>query len=142
MFMYLHRASWHSSTTLTQVFPCFFFIFKANAMVKPAKTGQGPLLNFCVVLCIVCFVSFYVLFVSKCALYYCHRVATQLQLTNISYIIYLDVNITEIVTLVAIADVFPKHFQFVYNTSSPVGYHSDLLSSDFLKSTPVSEVAV
>jgi len=29
---------------------------------------------FCVVLCIVC----------KCVLYYCHRVATQLQLTNIS----------------------------------------------------------
>ena len=27
----------------------------------------------------------YVLFVCKCVLYYCHRVATQLQLTNISY---------------------------------------------------------
>jgi len=32
---------------------------------------------FCVVLCIVC--------VCICVLYYCHRVATQLQLTNISY---------------------------------------------------------
>jgi hypothetical protein len=41
--------------------------------------------NFCVVLCIVCFVSFSVLFVCKCVLYYCHRVATQLQLTNLSY---------------------------------------------------------
>jgi hypothetical protein len=29
-------------------------------------------------------VSFYVLFVCKCVLYNCHRVATQLQLTNIS----------------------------------------------------------
>ena len=41
--------------------------------------------NFCIVLCIVCFVSFCVLFVCKCVLYYCHQVPTQLQLTNISY---------------------------------------------------------
>jgi hypothetical protein len=41
--------------------------------------------NFCVAVCIVCFVSFCVLFVCKCVLYNCHRVATQLQLTNISY---------------------------------------------------------
>jgi len=51
--------------------------------------GHGPhsSTNFCVVLCSVCFVSFYVLFVCKCVLYYCHRVPTQLQLTNTSYII-------------------------------------------------------
>ena len=35
---------------------------------------------FCVVLCIVCFVSFSVLFVCICVLHYCHRVATELQL--------------------------------------------------------------
>jgi hypothetical protein len=39
----------------------------------------------CVVLCIVCFVTFPVLFLCICVLNYCHRVATQLQLTNISY---------------------------------------------------------
>jgi hypothetical protein len=50
---------------LTEVFPCFFLSYKANARVKPAKTGHGPhsstlvvicvvRLLFCVVLCIVC----------------------------------------------------------------------------------------
>jgi len=43
--------------------------------------------------CYVCSVSvysvfivlLYVLFVCKCVLYYCHRLSTQFQLTNISY---------------------------------------------------------
>jgi len=62
MFMYLHRASWHSSPTLTEGFPCFFLSCKANARAKPAKTGHGPHSSqMCVVLCIVCFVSFCVL---------------------------------------------------------------------------------
>jgi len=39
---------------------------------------------FCVVLRIVCFVTFPVLFVCTCVLNNCHRVATRLQL-NISY---------------------------------------------------------
>ena len=29
-------------TTLTEVFPCFFLSCKANARVKPKKTGHGP----------------------------------------------------------------------------------------------------
>jgi len=31
IFMYLHRASWLSSATLTEAFPCFFLSCKANA---------------------------------------------------------------------------------------------------------------
>jgi hypothetical protein len=74
---------------------------KANARVKLAKTVTTRTLpNFCrsmyflccdmyfiVVLCIVRFVSFSVLNVCICVLYYCHRLATKLQL-NISYHIY------------------------------------------------------
>ena len=85
--------------TLTEVFPCFFLSCKANARVKPAKTGHVPhsslflccsiyvlccSMYFCVALCTVCFVSFSVLFVYICVLNNCHRVATQFQL-NISY---------------------------------------------------------
>jgi hypothetical protein len=44
--------------TLTEIFPCFFLICKANARVKLAKTRQGQhssqLVVICVVLCIVC----------------------------------------------------------------------------------------
>ena len=82
MFMYLHRASWHSSAILTEVFPCFF----PKCQCKIRKDGARPALfpNFSVVLCIVCFMSFCVLFVCKCVLHYCHRVATQLYRTNIS----------------------------------------------------------
>ena len=40
--MYLLRPNWHSSATLTEVFPCFLLSCKANARVKPAKMGHGP----------------------------------------------------------------------------------------------------
>ena len=87
IFMYLHSANWHSSATLTEVFPSFFLICKANARVKPAKTGHGPNSSKIFVLFYVLFVLCRSVFVCKCVLYYCHRVATQLQLTNISYIL-------------------------------------------------------
>jgi len=53
------------AATLTEVFPCFILGCKANARVKLAKTGHGPHSSNC---CVVCFVSFYVLFVCKCVL--------------------------------------------------------------------------
>jgi len=71
--------------TFLLVFLCFFLSCKANASVNPQRWGTARIrLNFCVVLCIVYIVSLSVLFVVICVLYYCHRVATQLQL-NISY---------------------------------------------------------
>jgi hypothetical protein len=51
-----HRANWHFSATLTEVFLCFFLSCKANARVLLAKTGHSPHSSqiSCVVLCIVC----------------------------------------------------------------------------------------
>ena len=72
------------AATLTEVFPCFFLSCKANARVILAKTGHGPHSSKIVVL-------FHALFILYCSMYclcvnvYCHRVTTQLQLTNISY---------------------------------------------------------
>ena len=63
--MHVHRASWHSSATLTEGFPCFFLGCKANARVKSARSALFQ--NFCVVLI---FVLLYVLFV-LCRSVYC-----------------------------------------------------------------------
>ena len=59
----IHRANWHSSANLTEVFPCFFLTCKSNARVKPATTGHGPHPS-------KIFVVFYVLFV-LCRSVYC-----------------------------------------------------------------------
>jgi len=52
-----HRANWHSSATLTEVFPCFFLSCKANARVQLAETGHGlhssQLIVNCIALCVV-----------------------------------------------------------------------------------------
>jgi len=59
------RANWHSSATLTEVFPCVFLSCKANARVYFTKTGHSPhssqLVN----------CDFYVLFVLIVLFYYC-----------------------------------------------------------------------
>jgi hypothetical protein len=36
------KTTYPCMATLTEVFPCFFHSCKANARVKPAKTGHGP----------------------------------------------------------------------------------------------------
>ena len=70
---------------LTEVFPCFFLGCKAKARVILAKTGNGPQSSKIVVLFYVLFVLYRSMYCLCVNVYYCHRVTTQLQLTNISY---------------------------------------------------------
>jgi len=73
-------------------FHAYSSVVRQKPGYNPQRQGTARILpNFCVVLCIVCFVSFCVLFVCICVLYYCHRVTTQLQLTNIYLPIYLPI---------------------------------------------------
>jgi len=74
----------------------FFRAFSSVVRQMPGYNSQRrgtarTLPSYFVVLFCVLFVSivlFYVLFVCKCVLYYCHRMSTQLQLTNIkSYVV-------------------------------------------------------
>ena len=74
-----HRANWRSSTTLTEVFCAFSSVVSQMPRFNSHRRGAARTLPKLIVL-------FYVLFVCKCVLYYCHRVSAKLQLTNISYI--------------------------------------------------------
>jgi len=75
---------------LLYVFLCCSMYFLCCSMYVCVALCIFVLFYVCfVVLCIVCFVSFSVLFVCICVLYYCHRMATQLQL-NISYQIHYE----------------------------------------------------
>ena len=65
---------------------------------QPRRGTVRTLPNCCVVLCIVCFVSFFIFFMCKRVLYYCHRVITQLQLKNISYHIIITINTNFLIT--------------------------------------------
>jgi len=84
--LYLHRASWHSSATLTEGFPCFFLSCKVNARIKPETRGTARTLPKCLrsLLFVLCR-SVYCVCVNM-YLYCCHRVDTQLQLNYIYHI--------------------------------------------------------
>ena len=53
MFMYLHRASWHTSADLAEVFPCFFLSCKANDSTESLKMGHGPHYSIFVLFCVL-----------------------------------------------------------------------------------------
>jgi len=83
IFMYVlfcifcfHRANWYSSAIL-RFFRAFSSVVKQMQGYNLQRQGTARTLPKLIVL-------FYVLFVCKCVLYYCHQVSTQLQLTNIS----------------------------------------------------------
>ena len=61
--MYLHRASWKSSGTLTEVFPVLFLQLYGKCQDRPRKDAAQTAIfqTFCVVLCTVRFMSFCVL---------------------------------------------------------------------------------
>jgi hypothetical protein len=76
IFMYFQLASWHSSATLTEVFPCFFLSCKENARVKPANTGHGThssriFVLFCVLFCVNVFCTVLYCTVLYCTVLYC-----------------------------------------------------------------------
>jgi hypothetical protein len=75
--------SGHFSTTLTEVFPCFFLSCKEIPGYNSQRWGTARTSQFTsqfFFLIVMCAPSsvFCVLFVCKCVLYYCHRVSTQL----------------------------------------------------------------
>ena len=100
-------------------FSVLFLNCKVNARVKLAMSGHGPhpftIIVFCVVLVIVlCYCLYAVLLLIcctvivllcyylccpmywLCVLYHCHRVLTQLQLTNISVSIFVGNSISKL----------------------------------------------
>ena len=102
------RLGWISGlhTLIVTVFQILHFPFPSAVRQVPGYTLQRwgtvcTLRNYRTVLFHVLLVSivlFYVLFVCNCILYYCHQVATQLQLTNISYYIIYHI-ITQLLRL-------------------------------------------
>jgi hypothetical protein len=80
---------YHHLFRLLRRHPTKFFVYSRKSIDAFDYILSKVHYSYWVVLFIVCFLSFCVLFVGKCVLYNCHRVANQLKLTNIPYHIIL-----------------------------------------------------
>jgi hypothetical protein len=132
VYVFLLRSMLCSVCSLPSVLPWLrvFCAFSSVVRQMPGQTSQRggtvpTLPNYWTVLFYVSFVSivlfyvlfvsivlFYVLFVCKCVLYYCHRVATQLQLNISSYH-------TSYHTI---------SYHISYHTISYISYHINIIS--------------
>jgi len=76
-FVYcFHRANWHTSAILTEIFLCFFLVRQMPGYNLQRRGTARTLPKLIVLFC--------VLFMCKCLLHYCQWVSAQLQLTNTS----------------------------------------------------------
>jgi len=84
---FFHASDWGFPVFLTGFSVLFFSVVRQMPGYNPQRRGTARTLPKFLCCSIYCFVSFCVLFVCKCVLYFCHRVSTQLQSTYISCII-------------------------------------------------------
>jgi len=111
-FVYHNLLYFYGSIVYHFLCVCIFWMFMFNVV-------NCVLLLLCIVIVSLWFLVFIyvpfwvlfrllfsVLFVCKCVLYYCHRVATQLQLTNISYDIICNCKLTVLLNLIPL---YPKY---------------------------------
>jgi hypothetical protein len=128
-----HRANWHSSATPTEVFRAFSSIVRQMPGCNSQRLGTACTLTKLIVLFLCKCVLYYchrvatkcVLYychrvATKCVLYYCHRVSTQLQLTNVSIYMSIYTSYTSCLTSLLATGVTANKYMNTLSYSSHV----------------------